>query len=38
VAVWAVGLFGRTVTWRDRRLVLDRNGRIERVIREAGAR
>ena len=27
-AVWAVGLFGRTVVWRGRSLVLDRGGRI----------
>jgi ceramide glucosyltransferase len=28
VAVWAAGLFGRTVDWRGRRLRLDREGRI----------
>lgn len=27
-AVWAAGLFGRTVVWRGRRLRLDREGRI----------
>lgn len=27
-AVWAAGLFGHTVRWRDRTLVLDANGRI----------
>jgi ceramide glucosyltransferase len=27
-AVWAVGLFGRTVVWRGRSLLLDRAGRI----------
>lgn len=38
VAVWAAGLFGRTVIWRDCRMVLSRDGRIERVIREAAKR
>jgi ceramide glucosyltransferase len=28
VVVWAAGLFGRTVVWRDRRLGLDPQGRI----------
>jgi ceramide glucosyltransferase len=28
VAVWAAGLFGHTVVWRDQRLYLDRAGRI----------
>ena len=28
VAVWCVGLFGRTVVWRGQRLQLDREGRI----------
>jgi ceramide glucosyltransferase len=28
VAVWAAGLFGRTVVWRDQRLTLDAEGRI----------
>jgi hypothetical protein len=28
VAVWFRGLFGDTVEWRDRRLRLDRQGRI----------
>ncbi len=28
VAVWAVGLFGKTVEWRGRRLQLDKQGRI----------
>lgn len=28
VAVWAAGLFGRTVEWRGQRLKLDRQGRI----------
>jgi ceramide glucosyltransferase len=28
VAVWAAGLFGRTVVWRDRRLRLDAEGKI----------
>lgn len=28
VAVWAAGLFGRTVFWRDSRLTLDREGKI----------
>lgn len=28
LAVWAAGLFGRTVEWRGRRLLLDREGRI----------
>jgi ceramide glucosyltransferase len=27
-AVWVVGLFGRTVSWRDRTLTLDKEGRI----------
>lgn len=34
VAVWAVALFGNTVVWRDRRLRIDREGRIH----AAGAR
>ncbi len=29
-SVWAVGLFGKTVTWRGRTLVLDEEGRIRR--------
>jgi ceramide glucosyltransferase len=29
VAVWAAGLFGHTVIWRDQRLTLDAEGRIE---------
>ena len=28
VAVWAAGLFGNTVVWRDQRLKLDAEGRI----------
>jgi ceramide glucosyltransferase len=28
VAVWAAGLFGQTVVWRDQRLELDADGRI----------
>jgi len=28
-AVWAAGLFGNSVMWRGRRLVLDREGRIQ---------
>jgi ceramide glucosyltransferase len=28
VAIWAAGLFGHTVIWRDRRLILDSQGRI----------
>jgi hypothetical protein len=28
VAVWAAGLFKRTVTWRDQRLMLDEGGKI----------
>jgi ceramide glucosyltransferase len=28
VAVWAAGLFGNTVVWRGRKLLLDREGRI----------
>jgi hypothetical protein len=28
-AVWAAGLFGRTVSWRGRILTLDREGRIQ---------
>jgi ceramide glucosyltransferase len=30
VAVWAAGLFGHTVIWRDQRLTLDAEGRIVR--------
>ncbi len=30
VAVWAAGLFGHTVVWRDQRLTLDAEGRIVR--------
>jgi hypothetical protein len=26
--VWAAGLFGQTVVWRDQRLELDADGRI----------
>jgi ceramide glucosyltransferase len=32
VAVWAAGLFGRTVVWRDQRLKLDTDGRILPVV------
>jgi ceramide glucosyltransferase len=32
VAVWAAGLFGKTVEWRGRRLRLDRDGRILRQV------
>lgn len=33
VAVWAAGLFGRTVFWRDSRLTLDSVGRIVSSVR-----
>ena len=32
VAVWVVALFGNTVMWRGRKLRLDREGRIIKVI------
>lgn len=31
LGIWAGGMFGSTVVWRDARLRLDREGRIERV-------
>jgi ceramide glucosyltransferase len=35
LAVWAAGLFGSTVQWRDARLKLDGEGRIVEVVRTA---
>jgi ceramide glucosyltransferase len=37
LAIWAAGLFGSTVVWRDQRLTLDRAGRIVKVARAADA-
>ncbi len=37
VAVWAAGLFGSEVVWRDRRIRLSRDGRIEAHRRDAEA-